>query len=357
MSQQAHLIRIMRLQTFRQLFLPSTPLHLTRISNRDFSSSPPSPPETKTKAKSSPATKGGKKERGEVKRPSELLPQSPLIANPRLVDPGSYKKRKRRADPSELQDLRNNPWAVALTSPIRYCAATKTRIPVAFMGDWGLVQEDGSDALWMLPVGLLGPELGGTRMDAQKEGQGQGQGQSEGVNAGGGDGAKKKQLPAEPTQSRRALTLRMVDRVPIIKEFSASFSRENKSPEARSSAVRLFPSDWKYPRGPITAKHEKRVVWRKDMPEFLLEKLRRMVLEKVTKAAGRWKRTGDGHGAWTPFDLDSDAHGSDALVEGLKRLGSIEKMESGGVLVIGSPSKNTSIPVEGEQLHLLFRIM
>lgn len=224
------------------------------------------------------------------------------------------------------------------------------------MGDWGLVQEGGSDALWMLPVGLLGPELGGKRMDAPKEEQSQdhGQGQSEGVNAGEGDGAKKQQQPAEPGRSRRALKLRMVDRVPIIKEFSATFSRENKSPEARSFAVRLFPSDWKYPRGPITAKHEKRVVWRKDMGEFLLEKLRRMVLGKVTKAAGRWKRTEDGEGVWTPFELDGDAHGSDALVEGLKRLGSIEKMETGGVLIMGTHRKNTSIPEEGEEPSFAF---
>ena len=209
------------------------------------------------------------------------------------------------------------------------------------MGDWGLVQENDSDALWMLPTGLLGPELGGKQMNVQE------QDQTEEVNAGEGADVKKQQ-PANPRQPRRPLTLRMVDRVPIIEEFNATFSRENKSQEARSFAVRLFPSDWKYPKGPITAKHEKRVVWRKDMPEFLLGKLRRLVLEKVTRGAGKWKRTGDGHGAWFPIELDV-APGFEALVEGLKRLGSIEKMETGGVLIMGSPRKDSSVPEDGEQ--------
>lgn len=240
-------------------------------------------------------------------RPSELLPQSPLFTHPA---PGPEKKRKKRPTLEDVDELRRNPWAVALASPPRMCVVSGTRIPKAFLGDWGMVQRPDSDGLWFMPVGLLKDELSAAREEEKKT----------------------QEPPSErkPTfnNTLRMLTLRIIDRLPILKDITGPLSRNVGAKKSR--LMRLIPFRWKHPHGPITAREEKQFVWREDMPDFVLGRMRIDVLKKLKSVPG--KRF------WRTVDLDG--YSEDALIGGLKNMEAIERVGCGGLLVMGRQDKS-----------------
>lgn len=225
------------------------------------------------------------------------------------------KNRKKKAAREEVDDLLKNPWAVALTSPVRFCSATRTRIPRAFMSDWGLIRQEGSEKLWMMPVGMMEEDL---REDAPDQSQKETTGKSRG-------------------RDTRKMMFRMFNSVPLLRELREPFSK-NQGPAARCPAVHLIPKICRFPHGPITTREEKAIAWKDDMADFVTEALRKEAVKKVLRSARRWKRDGtEVKGVWRVFEMgDGRGDPETALVEGLKGLEKIDRMEYGGVVLTGS---------------------
>lgn len=299
-----------RLRVFRQLFLslpngthPSRPLSTSREADSKDGSS---------KLDNSPFSS--------TPRLSELLPQSPFL---NLPPGGLEKKRKKRPKPEDTKDLRNNPWAMALVSPPRMCAATGIRLPTAFLTKWGLVQRPGSEDLWLLPVDYMEDELATTTHAGTDT-------HPDADSKASRNNAKRK----------RPLALRLVDRLFAIRMITETFARVVSS--KKSPALRLAPARWKYPLGPLTPREEDKIIWRQDMPDFLLGRARREVVESLKKASNQFKRSGREKGVWREVELDGDSE--DAIVEGLRRLPSFERMGCGVVLILESGRPLSSSP-------------
>ncbi|CAI7605282.1 unnamed protein product [Penicillium crustosum] len=253
--------------------------------------------------------------------PSQRLPQSPLLTRPRS---GIEKNRKRRPTTQEEADLLKNPWAVMLASPARMCSVTAARLPSALMGTWGLVRQPNSDKLHMMPVGLLQDSLQSkpTIPGQQESPDIENEGQEEDVSP----------IPTSlDKQTGRQLVLRIAEILPLIQSISAPLSKKGGK---RPPIMRLLPFRWKHPQGPVTAHEEKRIIWSKDTPEFMLRGMRDVVVKKLDAVLEKYKRVGTPNGVWRALDLPeySDA----ALKEALGSLERFGRMECGGVLLLGS---------------------
>ncbi|GFF38646.1 hypothetical protein IFM58399_05308 [Aspergillus lentulus] len=312
-----------RIATFRQLFLTSAiPVSSNRILRRGISSSidqdeSRSPPrKSQNEADAQELDRDNVRGNGEAPsqtaqpvRPSQLLPQSPLLTK---ALPGVEKKRKKRPTQSDADRLRFNPWAVALASPLRMCTVTGTRLPREFFTNWGLVQRPDDEGLWFMPVGLLRDELSSTKVTQA-------------------DQHNQAEQLSPKNKSLRSLTLRIIDRLPLLKDLTIPLAR-NKSGR-RPLITKMVPFRWKHPLGPLTAREEKRLIWREDIPEFVLERMRKHVLKKLKDIYGAQKRSKSRLGTLRVIEVKDTSY--DALLEGLGRLEKIERMECGGVLVMG----------------------
>lgn len=327
-----------RLHALSQLFNPA------RLPTRPFTTT--APQHSTTLPQNDPTNLARQEEANPTPKPtspSTSLPKSPLLTHPRIINNTAPKLRKLKPTPEdkEAADLRKNPWAMALISPLRMCSATKMRIPRAFMGDWGFVKQKGREELWFEPVGLLPGELEGTKKGEKKQGEGGEEG-GETVNADPGPGSNSISAfprPPHPFPSQQGnkgqLLLRIVDRFPVLKLLTGRFAKGGYR-TIKSPIIRIFPSKWKAPHGPLTAKEESRIIWRSDMPEFFLKALRRRVLKKVLRVAWYHPDVGEGSRVWRAVAM-GEKEEEGGLVGGLGRLDAgIESMGTSGVLVIGS---------------------
>ncbi|RHZ65301.1 uncharacterized protein CDV56_100610 [Aspergillus thermomutatus] len=331
-----------RVATFRHHFLSSSnPASSNRIFRHGISSSigqdesriPPR--ESQNEADAQELDRDNARKNGEASsrttqsaRPSQLLPQSPLLTK---ALPGVDKKRKKRPTQSDADRLRLNPWALALASPLRMCTITGTRLPREFLTDWGLVQRPNDEGLWLMPVGLLRDELSSSKVaQANRDDQIE------------GSTPEKKSL--------RSLTLRIIDRLPLLKDLTIPLAR-NKSGR-RPLITKLVPFRWKHPLGPLTSREEKRLIWREDMPEFVLERMRKHVLKQLKDMYGVQKRSKPRLGSLRIIKTKDNSY--DALLEGLRCLEEIERMECGGVLVMDrqlEQRENGDSSTAQEQVH------
>ncbi|KAJ5970974.1 uncharacterized protein N7479_000892 [Penicillium vulpinum] len=272
--------------------------------------------------------------------PSQRLPQSPLLTYPRA---GTVKNRKRRPTTQEEADLLKNPWALMLASPARMCSVTGARMPSALMGTWGLVRQPKEDMLYMMPVGLL--------QDSLQSNKTQNLGSSSNpiipsqhestrmeIQAPEEDSLDASPIPTFPDkQTGRQLVLRIADLLPLIRSISVPLSKQSGK---RPAIMRLLPFRWKHPQGPVTAHEEKKIIWSENTPEVMLRSMRDVVVKKLGAVLEKYKRVGTPNGVWRALDLPeySDA----ALKEALESLEPFDRMECGGVLLLGSKNSTSA---------------
>ncbi|KGO71317.1 hypothetical protein PITC_062820 [Penicillium italicum] len=320
-----------RLSAFRQLLATSQ----AQAANRSISTSR----QTGQLSETTLETKTVKMNPDSI-LPSQQLPQSPLLARPR---PGTEKNRKRRPTTQEEADLLKNPWALMLASPARMCSVTGARLPSALLGTWGLVRQPSSEKLHMMPVGLLQDSLQSNKtknLSLSSEPTIPGKQESPEI---GNQGRKEETLDVLPTpaspdkQAGRQLVLRIAELLPLIRSISVSLS---KNPGKRPPIMRLLPFRWRHPQGPVTAREEKRIIWSKDTPDLVLQSMRSLVVKKLGAVLEKYKRVGTPNGVWRALDLPeySDA----ALKEALGSLERFDRMECGGVLLLGPINSATA---------------
>ncbi|KAF7594481.1 hypothetical protein BBP40_009114 [Aspergillus hancockii] len=318
-----------RLRVFRRLFhvVPDLngPITVSRraltSSTRSPSHHQQSPEESNQDERPKPKVDSRKSDQETPLRPSQLLPQSPFRTT---IHPGLAKKRKKRLPtPDDLNDLHKNPWAVALASPIRMCAATNARVPRALLSEWGMVERPESEGLWFMPVGLLKDELASEA--ARKEAE--------------SAPASTPKHSSSVNQRLRHLTLRLVNRLPLLR----SLTKMNGPPGLgrKLPIARLIPYRWKHPFGPVTAREEKQIIWREDIPEFVLSRMRIEVLKQLKLASDKYKRSEAPNGVWKTIDLKE--YSEAGLLEGVNGLEPFKRMECGAVLVVGPLNEDKAV--------------
>ncbi|KKK12095.1 hypothetical protein P175DRAFT_0512272 [Aspergillus ochraceoroseus IBT 24754] len=310
-----------RLRVFRQLFVPVIPSNSTFHLRRAYSSIPNDDAAQKASINSTsnhngpPTNTARDGNEATSIPPSQLLPQSPLITHPYHAREIRHRK-KRPATTEDLSDLRRNPWAMALASPVRLCTVTAARMPKALLTDWGMVEQtitSPSDPnfrdrkLWLLPVSLIQDELAPPSTDTQSA-----------------DGTRK--------VSRPYLKMRMIDRMPILKTLTYWLHRTRE--RRKSPVTRLIPFRWKYPQGPVTGREETRLAWRGDMPDFVLKMMRRDVLKQLKRVSDQFKRQDVANGVWRSIDVQN-GYSETSLLGALEAMDPFERMGSGVVLVLG----------------------
>ncbi|OGM43876.1 hypothetical protein ABOM_005966 [Aspergillus bombycis] len=309
-----------RLRVFQRLFLSSSELNGRRTISRRVIDHPTTPTGSQFQHPEYPKEPGqyddAESTASETEEPrlSQTLPQSPLM---KTVHPNLEKKHKKRAaKPEDLEDLRRNPWAMALASPPRMCSATGTRIPRAFLTDWGMLKRPKSDGLWFMPLGLLKDEVAAAAADHRSQ------------RAAGGTS-----LPIPyMDMSIRNLVIRLVDRLPLLKKLNSVLASHVYG--TRSPVARMFPYRWKHPHGPFTVREEKQIIWREDMPNFVLSRMRADVVKQLKQACNKYKRLDATNRVWTAIDLNE--YSEAAILKELKGVKPFPRMECGAVLVMGT---------------------
>ncbi|KAJ5306486.1 hypothetical protein PENANT_c031G10528 [Penicillium antarcticum] len=268
--------------------------------------------------------------------PSKRLPQSPLITHPR---PGPEKNRKRRPTMHETDQLSKNPWAVALASPIRMCGVTGARLPTALLGKWGLVQQQETEQLHFMPVGLMQDLLQNNRPPnsnhsdilATVDVKGQ---QSE-LDVSSENKSPTVDTPSPLVQQNnkqgRQLLLRITELLPLLRSISAPLSRKSGK---KPAVLKLLPFRWKHPQGPIKASEEQKLNWMSNAPDIVLQSMRNVVYRKLDAASTKFKRLGKPNGVWRAVDLHE--YSESAVEDALGCLKPFERMECGGLLLLGS---------------------
>ncbi|KAJ5520457.1 hypothetical protein N7463_000910 [Penicillium fimorum] len=272
--------------------------------------------------------------------PSQRLPQSPLLTRPRS---GTEKNRKRRPTSQEEADLLKNPWALMLASPTRMCSVTGARLPSALLGTWGLVRQPNTDELYMMPVGLLQDSLQSNKVQNLSSSPepiipGQSQSPTMGIQSGEENSLDASPIPISPDrQTGRQLVLRITELLPLIRSISVPLSKRGGK---RPAIMRLLPFRWKHPQGPVTAHEEKRIIWSENTPEIMLRGMRDIVVKNLGAVLEKYKRVGTSNGVWRAVDLTE--YSEAALKRALGNLERFDRMECGGVLLLGPKTPQSS---------------
>lgn len=72
----------------------------------------------------------------------------------RILEKSHQKSHKRQPSREEKASLHDNLWARILATPIRSCFSSGTRLPIALLSDWNVVQEPKTEALYLMPTVL-----------------------------------------------------------------------------------------------------------------------------------------------------------------------------------------------------------
>lgn len=257
--------------------------------------------------------------------PSQRLPQSPLITHPQTAP---KKIRKRQPEKEDLEPLANNPWAVALASPVRLCSLTAARLPRALLGDWGLVRGSDSEKIHVLPVGLLREDLKAEDSPIQPD-------QTLETNESTPNAVdtlpKSGKNRSRDQQQKRQPVLRMIDRLPLWQKASPLICSTTLK---RPAVAKLLPFRWKHPQGPITLREEKLLVWREDMPEYVHRLIQADVAKRLERTCLKFPRVEPPNKVWNALEMQeySDA----GLEDALRRLPPVDRPECGAVVLFGS---------------------
>ncbi|RQM08115.1 hypothetical protein DH86_00000558, partial [Scytalidium sp. 3C] len=208
-------------------------------------------------------TENGNESSGSVIHPDHL-PISPLVDS--KVKEARERWRTPKAAPSQnptpfQQLLAKNPYALALATPVRRCAVTRVVLPSFFLQDFSLISNPNTGEPWYMPRSLTGNN--GRLQNPESR-------DSEDNDIDTSSITNRLAKNPTPTLGPRVYTL---SRKSLLKLFVTKKSGYEKQwqrfPSQRMLAVRRF----------IDIK--RKISWRDDMDEFVLELMRRRVVEDL----------------------------------------------------------------------------
>ncbi|KAL4901333.1 hypothetical protein BDW74DRAFT_160262 [Aspergillus multicolor] len=329
-----------RLQVFRQLFLSSAPSRSTFPSRRAYSSSKnenvqadPSTTTGEDNIKPDIDTNQNDAADSQSTIPlSKLLPQSPLITNPNAHHNLRHRKKSRPTS-EDTSELSENPWAVALASPIRMCNLTGTRLPLALLSTWGLVEQPAQapepepEPVSKATTTTTTTAAADTTSNPEQSPQPHTPAGSKTIkHKGRGNKEDKSKLWLLPishlqnsvarhdtNKNRPALQFRMIERKHHLETVTRAIERSRASKD--HALPKLAPARWKSPLGPLTRELQKRLVWRLDMPDFVLTAKRREALKYLKCVSDGLRLKNTPGTVWASFNVQKP-YSKETLVEG-----------------------------------------
>ncbi|KZF25024.1 hypothetical protein L228DRAFT_243802 [Xylona heveae TC161] len=161
------------------------------------------------------------------------------------------------------QKLAQNPYAIALSTPIRMCSVTATRLPRFFLINYGLIAHPTTGTPWYLPENI---ETVGSRGSSQQQAgavkPANGETESEGVKDG----------KDENVQEKRGLGTYVLARQDLLRVLTHAKGRRWQQiiPHRQREMLRSSMKD---------------IVWRNDMDEFVTVLLRQVVMRRLENLA------------------------------------------------------------------------
>ena len=216
------------------------------------------------------------------------LPLSPFMV-PEAIE-AREKHKKPKLLPSKTptlfqQQLNKNPYAQALATPIRACQVTDTRLPTYFLQDFEIMAHPETRQPWWVPTSLrknledrdvtAGKDKGASIM-TEEESEPKGKDLERGM-----DTAEHPTIEPETTPSSEALPSRTLSLGPGVYTLSR---------QALLIAMKRPKSGWNMPpwklfttgsklNSAVARKVINHTSWRTDMEDFVLELMRRRVVE------------------------------------------------------------------------------
>ncbi|KAJ5573029.1 hypothetical protein VI817_007760 [Penicillium citrinum] len=257
--------------------------------------------------------------------PSKLLPQSPVITHPRS---GIKKQRKSRPTPEDNAELKKNPWAVALASPVRMCVLTGTRLPRRLMGVYGLVKRPETTQSYLLPLDMIKDSIQKRSVEDDSLMPVSHPDQPANMNVS--------PLVARDKKLAQRPVLHMVTLGPLMRAVTPYLATKvGKKP----GVAKLIPYRWKYPLGPLNSTDLKDCVWRPDMPEFLLRSMREDIVKKIMSVNA--EQEGENDIIWETLDIDESC--SEVTIQAaLSKLKPSNDEACGAVLLFGSKEEHAN---------------
>jgi hypothetical protein len=316
-----------RLQILSNLFLPQSEAQTCRLNGRRYLSSSKTLRNVRTCSTSNDNhhqdnTSSTSPENIEntplnkKPRPSDSLPKSPLF---KLAEtrPIGHRPRKPQGTKADDARLRDNPWAIALASPPRYCSATAGRIPKAFLTEMNLVRriDEATDgkvrqtSMWWMPAALLEDKVPSNTTTT----------------------------PGTASDNRKPPVMRMITRA-LLMEYSPLAKRASR----KVKPFQLVPSEWRMRLGSDLSKVE----WPERLTDLISKYLGGKVVKRL-KEAYRYERIkSEKADQWRVLEV-SDLSVS-SLMEGLRHI-EMENMGTGAVVIMGdSEAESTGDPFDSK---------
>ncbi|EEA19133.1 conserved hypothetical protein [Talaromyces marneffei ATCC 18224] len=301
-----------RLQVLSKLFLPQSQVPSCRLNARRYLSSSKTLHNVRTYSTNRDNDANNQDDStprnisnttlSQKPRPSDSLPKSPLFKLSQ-TRPTGHRPRKPQGTKADDARLRNNPWAVALASPIRNCTATSMRVPKAFLTEMGLVRQideaiEGKPPktnVWWMPTGLLKRKL-------------------------------SKNITPEKSSNNRKL--------PIYLPLAV-----RKDTDRKVKAFQFVPSEWRTRFNKSEYAEINNVEWPEGLPDLVLKYLGEKVVRDL-KEAYRYERIkGEKADQWRVLQVPHLSVPS--LIEGLRHI-EIKDIRAGAVVIMGDPEPEST---------------
>lgn len=265
--------------------------------------------------------------------PSRLQP--PSFLQSRLAHKSEGKVRKRLPTKQETDLLQYNPYAQALASPIRTCYVTGARLPTAFLNRWGLIQHPDTKNYWLMPTSLLETELGQVDEDNHDDNE-------------DGKEDSRRETPVRNPKRKKRVTPAYLRRTTRPMYISNNITIFHSLAQIQQNAVarNLIPLAWKAPNGPITKFAERKAVWREDMDDYVLKRLRVVATKQLKRAVVFLSHPVDRPGC-VALNL-GEKGGIEALKEALNQMELKNDFTIWGAVLIVQPRgvKSTPQPIQ-----------
>jgi hypothetical protein len=210
--------------------------------------------------------------------------------------------------------------------------------------DWGLVRHPLDDGLWFMPTGLIQDELKERAKRKQQQQEKDEHVDEEWEDTGGSVYVTVPNKTRVQTLSPLRPIFRLINRFALHEDLSSSLS--NASSKTNRRLGRLSPYHWKTPGGLFKPSDEKHLVWREDMPGFVLQNMRKAAVKALKKACTKGKKLETTDGVWRVVDVGFG--GGKGLEEGLKKVTELDRMSWGAVLVMERTTRMEAKEDEGK---------
>ncbi|KAK2009257.1 hypothetical protein LZ32DRAFT_620798 [Colletotrichum eremochloae] len=200
------------------------------------------------------------------------LPISPVM-DPRWMEARTRYRTPKPRRPKDVlpagrfrRKLEANPYALALSTPLRLCAISDVFVPRYFLQEFKPIENPETNSFWWTPGDL-------DVLYAAKEWERDDEPGEDGVPPEPQNPAETPVAQQKATQKllRRSPTFYVLARKPLIKSLGGS---KNKTPFGEKWKILLSKREGSF------AQHvAKRQVWREDMDDFVLDNMRRNVMK------------------------------------------------------------------------------